>query len=154
MVMSKTVQNIILSQQENSARLTPGFNSDDEINMFLNRWLCGLTFIGDLSFYIRLKNFRIDVVSEAQFKCNSSKKIETNVLNAFIHNYSIKTFVSQKIKEFKKTHTDVLRIAWGGSKVGNKLVLYYLSQFPTGNLFFKKYMYGFNYYEIELIPQK
>lgn len=74
--MSRTLTQHYFNIYENKVKNDPNFNTVDEINLFLNRWVNGLTFIDDLAKYIQNQNYKINVIFENLTQDNSLSAVK------------------------------------------------------------------------------
>lgn len=150
--MSSITKQIYFNNFENKVRKDPNFNTNDEIKLFLTRWLNGLSFIDGIIDNIQNQNYKINVIFSNVTQDNSLSTVEKNASNVFANNPIMKNFIIKYASAFrwKWTNNEYPVSIFDGHINGNKLILYSFSQIPTGNKLFSKYLYIINYYELEL----
>lgn len=143
---------IYFNNFENNIRKNPDFNINEEINLFLIRWINGLSFIGDMISNIQNQNYNINVIFSNVTQDNSLSTVKKNATNIFFNNPIMKAFIIKYANalQWKWTNNEYPLCVFDGHIENNKLILYSFSQIPTGNKLFSKYLYIINYYELEL----
>ena len=121
----------------------------EDLDIYLRKWNTGCSDINDILNELKSSNFEVKVCAENHIQIPSLKKAEYITLTAYSHDTFIKLFIVDCIDFYKNNSPEYANSNWCSKRKGDKIVLCNFAQIPTGNCIASKYVYLFNYYEIE-----
>lgn len=129
-------------------------SQDEEINMIKYLWAGGNSDIHSILNILRAKKYKINVSCEEHVMLTSLSKVKKTLLTLFSTNQKMKSFTISSINTFNNNYSEFPVCFWQSEKSDNKLILVNFAKIPTGNMIFNKYVYSFNYFELQLAKEE
>jgi hypothetical protein len=113
------------------------------------KWSSGNYDINSILVHLASKKCKVTIKREYHFVEPTTTKIRETAMYVFGNNESLRVFIVKAILDFESLGTTG-KCLWYSHTDNNKLWLVNFSQIPTGNWVFHRYLYPFNYFEIDV----
>ncbi len=148
--MSLFIQQNVQSKLPNKFSKTE-LNLKEEIREIKKKWIGGNSDIKSIINMLKKKDYQTRVLGEEHFMSYSLKVIEKKSLCLFSSDRPMKSFIMSAIEYFNQENFQYPIASWQAKfNDENKLVLVNFGKVPSGNFLFNKYVFTFNYFELEI----